>query len=125
MAQGKTKRRGRNEGSIVHRPDGRWASRIILGRRRSRANLRRRWMYCKTRAEVAANLAHAQSDKARGTFIEPHKVTVGQWLNTWLHDYAKPKVRQTTLDSDDGLVRRHHIPALGCTPLQSLRVDHI
>jgi integrase len=121
----KRKRRGNQEGSIVQRPDGRWASVITLARNPNTGKLRRRWMYGKTRQEVVAKLAHAQSDRARGAFVEPHRMTIGQWLNTWLSDYARPKVRQTTFDNYDGLVRRHLVPVLGRLPLQSLRADHI
>jgi integrase len=78
MAHGQKKRRGRNEGSIGQRPDGRWAAVITRGRDPDTGKLRRRWMYGKTRQEVASKLAHAQSDMARGTFVEPHKVTVAQ-----------------------------------------------
>ena len=119
------KRRGNGEGSIVRKPTGQWMAAMTIGCDPATGKLKRAYFYGKTRAEVSAKLAHAQSDKARGTFVEPHKVIVAQWLETWLEDYARPKVRQTTLDSYEGLIRRHLIPTLGRTPLQSLRSDMV
>jgi integrase len=65
------------------------------------------------------------SDIKRGSFITPHKLTVGQWLTTWLDDYARPKVRPLTFDSYHTMVHRHLIPAIGGIAMQALRPDQI
>jgi Phage integrase, N-terminal SAM-like domain len=38
---------------------------------------------------------------------------LGEWIDTWLHDYNKPEVRATTFDTYETLIRRHLKPALG------------
>lgn len=57
------KRRGRGEGSITHRPDGRWMARVDLGvqdgKRRYKA------LYGKTRKDVAGKLTNAARSPAR------------------------------------------------------------
>jgi len=51
------RRRGHGEGSIYRRPDGRWAATIDLGWQGGKR--RRKFLYGKTRAEVARRLATA------------------------------------------------------------------
>nr|2KKP_A Chain A, Phage integrase [Moorella thermoacetica ATCC 39073] len=53
--------------------------------------------------------------------IEPSKITVEQWLNRWLTDYAKPHLRQSTWESYETVLRLHVIPTLGSIPLKKLQ----
>src|SRR5262245_11939622 len=68
--------------------------------------------YGKTRQEVADKLAKALHDKQHGTFVKPHKLTLGDWLDTWLQEYKRPRIRAITFDSYEMLIRRHIKPAL-------------
>jgi len=52
-------------------------------------------------------------------------MTVGTWLDTWLHDYKKPEVRATTFNNYETLIRRHLKPALGHLLLKDLRPEHL
>jgi integrase len=74
---------------------------------------------------VADRLAAASSDLNRGTFVAPRKLTVGQWLTTWLQEYKRPSVSAVTFDSYEILVCRHLIPTLGHIPLKDLRPEHV
>jgi integrase len=121
----KAKRRGNNEGSITKRKDGRWMASITIGRDPATGKLKRSYFYAKTRQEAADQLSKALSDLSRGAFVAPHKLTLGQWLTTWLRDYVKPKVRPLTFDNYDMFIRRHLAPALGHIPLKDLRPDHV
>src|SRR5262244_2607133 len=119
------KKRGNNEGTIVRRKDGRWMASITIGRDPATGKLKRASFYGKTRHEAAEHLAKALRDKGHGVFVAPHRLTLGEWLHTWLHDYKKPKVRATTFDAYETLMRRHLIPVLGHIPLKDLRPDHL
>jgi integrase len=57
---------------------------ITVGHDPVTGKLKRTSFYGKTRQDAADQLAHALSDLGRGTFVTPHKLTVGQWLETWL-----------------------------------------
>src|SRR5215510_12039395 len=119
------KKRGNNEGSITRRPDGRWMAQVTIGRDPATGKPKRATFYGKTRQDVADKLTKALRDKQQGTFVAPHKLTLGAWLATWLWEYKKPKVRQGTFDSYERIVRRHLTPALGHISLQDLRPEHV
>lgn len=119
------KKRGNNEGSIGRRKDGLWQASIIIGRDPLTGKLKRAFFYAKTHKEAADKLTKALRDKAQGTFVAPHKLTLGEWLDTWLHEYKKPSVRPLTFDSYEALVRCHIKPTLGHIPLQDLRPEHL
>jgi integrase len=121
----KVKRRGNNEGSITRRKDGRYVARITIGRDPATGKLKRAHFYGKTRQEAAEQLARALSDLGRGTFVAPHKLSVGEWLNTWLQEYKKPSIRPVTYDSYTTMIRYHLKPALGHIPLRDPRPDQV
>ena len=81
--------RGKNQGSITRRPDGRWEARITLddGTRRS--------LYGRTEGEAHRKLVDAlyarQSNEARSDSIR-----LGDFLDNWLERIAKPRIRAQT-----------------------------
>lgn len=90
------KRRGRGEGSISKRKDGRWEARLSLpagpdGKRR------RRVVYGKTRQEVADKLHELQHARRAGASIAASRLTVDQYLEDWIRDVIAPRVRESTL----------------------------
>jgi integrase len=117
------KKRGNNEGSIVRRKDGLWMAQMTVGRNPETGKPKRATFYGKTRKEVADKLAKALQDKNQGTFVVPHKLTLGEWLDTWLWDYKKPSLRPVTFDSYEQHVRCHLKPALGTIPVRDLRPE--
>jgi integrase len=119
------KKRGNNEGSITRRPDGRWMAQVTIGRDPATGKPRRATFYGKTRQEVADKLTKALRDKQQGTFVAPHKLTLGEWLDTWLKEYVCPTVRPLTYVSYETLARKHFTPVLGHIALQDLRPEHI
>src|SRR5262249_48163717 len=115
------KKRGNNEGSITRRPDGRWMAQVTIGRDPATGKPRRATFYGKTRQDVADKLTKALRDKQQGTFVAPHKLTLGGWLDTWLWEYKKPALRPLSLTKYETVIRRHLKPALGHIPVQDLR----
>jgi integrase len=81
------KRRGTMEGSVMWRKDGRWTAQMTIGRDPATGKLKRADFYGKTRQEAADQLAKALSDVSRGSFVPPHKISLGEWLDVWLRDY--------------------------------------
>lgn len=61
----------------------------------------------------------------QGTYIEPKKTTISEWLDTWLNDYKKMDLRQTTWESYEYIARLHIKPELGAMHIQSLRPDDL
>jgi integrase len=116
-------KRGQNEGSIYRRNDGRWAAAINLGYQGGK--LKRKTFYGKTRAEVADKLTAALSDQRKGIPLVTERQTVGQFLDRWLKDCVKPKVRPNTYSSYEQNVRLHLKPELGRIQLNKLSPQHV
>jgi hypothetical protein len=106
-------RRGRNEGSINKRADGRWEARLTLidGKRKS--------YYGKTRKEVADKLRQALQDQAEGLPIVAEKITIGQHLEAWLKTSAL-RTDPSTHMRYENLVRLRLGPAFGSMLLARL-----
>src|SRR5216683_1935961 len=119
------KKRGNNEGSITRRKNGLWMAQVTIGRDPETGKPRRATFYGKTRQEVAEKLTKALRERQQGTFVSPHKLTLGEWLETWLQHYKRPRIRPSTLDSYEIIIRRHVTPALGHIALQDLRPEHL
>src|SRR5438045_1615773 len=110
-------RRANGEGSIYLRKDGRWTAAIsVYGRRYA--------VYGKTRREVAEKLVQFQRGSQAGQLVEPAKLTVSEYLTTWL-EVTKPTLRPTSWASYEELARVHVVPALGGLRLQALRPLHL
>lgn len=118
-----TKKRGQGEGNIYKRTDGRWAARVSVGYRNGKRS--RRWVYGKTRADVANKLRALIVAHQDGTLVAPGRETVAQFLTRWLEDSAKSKLRPRTYASYSQVVRLHIEPNLGRVPLQRLAPHHV
>lgn len=115
-------RRGKGDGSISQRADGRWMARVDLGWKNGRRD--RKYFYGATRAEVRDRLTKALRDVQLGASLGDDRQTVGGFLETWL-EAAASTVRPKTLVSYRQLVRLHLKPGLGHHKLAKLKPDHV
>jgi integrase len=116
-------RRGKNEGSIYKRRDGRWTATITTGREAGRR--RRHSFYGKTRAEVAAKLATALRNQQSRLRFPDERLTVTAFLTYWLKESAAQTLRPRTLVSYRLIVEKHLTPILGMHRLVKLAPEHI
>jgi integrase len=119
-----SKRRGSGEGSIFRRADGLWAATIVVGYNGSGKRLSRT-VYGKTKGEVQAKLSILHSQRATGTLTKADRMTVAAYLATWLNDYSRPRVRETTSLSYASVIRAQIAPRIGGVVLQSLTPLHV
>jgi len=112
------RRRGRGEGSIALRKDGRWMGRIDLGWRDGKR--RGKAIYGPTRRAVADRMAEILRSAQDGTLIQDERQTVARFLNHWLSDVARPRVRPRTLTTYEAAVERHIAPHIGRIRLTKL-----
>lgn len=113
-------RRGNKEGSIRHRKDGRWEARIFLGYHPDTGKPRQHSKYFRTRRGAQDWLTKSTHERQTGAFVEPNTLTVGEWLNRWLHDYAKTHLRPATWELYQMILRCHLLPAFGKMPLRKI-----
>ena len=80
MAKKRT-RAANGMGTVRQRKDGTWEGRYTApdGRQRS--------VYAKTEAEVTRKLRAILHEIDSGAWLEPSRMTVGEWLDIWLQDY--------------------------------------
>jgi integrase len=83
-------RRGRGEGSIVQRADGRWMGRVDLGWREGKR--RTKAVYGRTRRAVADRVSAIIRAAQEGTLVEDERQTIGQYMSRWLVDVARSRV---------------------------------
>ena len=50
-------------------------------------------------------------------------ITLGDWMDRWLEDYARPTVKLSTYSSYEMYIRRHIKPNIGGLYMSSIRVD--
>ncbi len=115
-------KRGNGEGSISRRKKGGWMAQYAVYTADGR---KRKTLYGKTRAEVAAQLAKALSDREVGLVFDTGNLTLGEYLGRWLSDSVKSTVRASTFERHEQLVRCHIRPALGEIKLKALTPSHV
>ena len=52
--------------------------------------------------------------------VKAEKYTVGQWMDVWLENYAKLKVRPSSYKTYQGFINHHLKPHIGDMPLKKL-----
>lgn len=117
-------KRGHGEGTIYRRKDGRWEAKtpLVYG---PDGELKRLTRYFKTRKEAQEWLAQVQYERRAGTWVDPHKVTVGEWVIRWLEEHKKGSLRRKTWDGYMDMARNHIIPEIGHVPLMQLQTSDL
>lgn len=113
-------KRANNEGSIRQRPDGRWEARYTVGTNPGTGKPIRKSIYGDTQQEVAKKLRAATTAIDEGTYMEPSKMTVGQWIDIWTKDYTN-HLKPGTIALYEKSGRNYIKPYLGNVKLSSLK----
>ena len=120
----KSTRNAQGSGTIRQRSDGRWEARYTVGRDPGTGKQIQRSVYGATQQEVRKKLAQVTTDIDGGTYKEPCKMTLSQWLDIWSTEYlggVKPK----TVESYCCQIKVHIKPALGAVKLETLNTHMI
>ena len=117
-------RNAQGNGSIRRRKDGKWEGRYTLGRDPKTGKQVQKSVYGKTQQEVRKKMAQITADIDNGVFIEPSKITVGEWLDVFLKEYNRD-VKEFTQKSYEVYCDRHLKPMLGRIKLTSLTAPMI
>jgi len=121
-------RRGRGEGTIRHRADGRWNGRLrftdpITG------FSERIDFYGATRSDVVDQLAAARRRLRSRQAPRDESIALTDFLELWLEDTVKPTKRAATYRSYSGIVKEHlNKSRLAPMPLRELRevqIQHV
>jgi integrase len=112
------------KGHIRERSPGHWA--IVLDLRDPETGKRKRkWHAFKgTKRQAQTECSRLITEMSRGTYLEPAKVTVAQFLDRWL-DHTEPNVAPRTLERYQEIARKNLAPLLGHALLMRLRPEQI
>lgn len=117
------KRRTRGDGAFYQNAAGVWVGRVELPQKDGKR--RYKWVSSKDRNVAIGKLKKLRADVDGGRIAVTGTTTVAKWLERWLEDIAKPRVRPTTLVDYRSVVRNHIIPAIGTRRLDKLTTDHV
>jgi len=118
------KRKGNGEGTVYRRPNGTWVGQISYidpGTGKSK----RKSSFGKTKAEVLAKMQENQQLKTTGRLTEQSKLTLGEWMDTWLEDYKKDSLKLSTYDSYCRLIKTHIKPKLGGLKIINIKTNDL
>jgi integrase len=112
-------RRGRGEGTVYQRKDGRWSASFYL------ENRKRKTVYGNTRKEAYEKLQKALMEYRQGLLATGPRQTVKQYLEYWLEHVHKQSIRLHTYIKVRELLDLHILPQLGHLQLQKLTIQHV
>ena len=112
-------------GSLRKRGEQTWEVRSELGRDPDTGKRRFRYQYVQgTKKQAEQALTATLHRRDTGTDVVPTRITVGEFLDRWLRDYAEVNVAPSTFQRYRQIVNRLK-PHLATVRLQALRPAHI
>jgi len=73
-----------------------------------------------TKKEAQKVMNEMLNDLNKGTFIEPKKVNLAEYLDEWMKTYVEPSLAKTTIESYKANIYGHIIPNIGDIEIQKL-----
>jgi integrase len=103
-----------------------WCVVVDVGRDAETGKRRQSWKSgFRTRREAERGLTELLGRLEGGSFVEPTRQTVGDFLCEWLAAIEARGLRPNTLSTYRMLVEKHLIPRVGSVPLQKLSASHL
>ena len=106
------KRRANGEGNIRKRKDGRWEGRYTVGHDPETGKAIIKNVLGKTQNEVKEKLKKAIEENVGIDYGRAKTYTVGTWLEVWMENYAKIKLRPSTFKTSQGFLKNHIKPQI-------------
>lgn len=102
-----------------------WEARYTAGADPGTGKQIQRSISGKTQKEVAQKLKAVLRDLDTHTYTAPNKMTLGEWLDTWLAEYVQPSVKPLTYSTYETRIRTRLKPSLGNIKLTELNATQI
>lgn len=116
------------KGSIFkqkNQAEGSWTIVLSLGTDATGKRVRQCYTFKGNKHEAEKRLRELLSEHDKGTLAKPSKLTVAEYLERWLSEYAKSKLTPASYVRYSGLVHGHLIPAFGAVPLVQFKPEHL
>ena len=111
------KRRPSGDGMVRKREDGRWEGRIVIGHKEDGSPIFKS-VFAKTQKDLLPKLLQLLAEYQGVELSGDSDMTLGEWIDRWLRDYAQPVLRSTTLERYRGMITQYIRPALGDKPVR-------
>lgn len=112
------------KGHITQRAKGTWSVIVELGRD-ANGKRKQKWITVKgTKKKAQSELNQLLVSLDQGTYVEPTKQTVAEFLRLWI-SITESKVAPKTFDRYQEIIEKHLIPNLGHYRLTKLSTDAI
>lgn len=112
------------KGHIRERSPGHWAI-VIDTRDPATGKRKRKWhSFRGTKRQAQDERTRLLSEMQRGEYIEPDKITVGEFLERWLAD-CRPRVGAKTYERYEQMCRKNIVPLLGAIALNKLKPEQV
>jgi integrase len=113
-------------GHIRRRGEGTWELKFDLGRDPLTGKRQVRYVSFKgTKREAQAELARLLAEAQGGTYVDPSKVSVSEFLDRWARDWVSMNVSPKTGERYRQLLDNQVKPHVGALPIQKLRPVHL
>ena len=113
------KRRPSGDGMVRKREDGRWEGRIVVGHKENDEPIFQ-YVLAPTQKELLAKL-HQNIEIFRDVELcEDSRMTLAQWLDRWLDEYAAPRLRESTMSGYRIYAEQYINPRLGGKKMTSI-----
>lgn len=114
--RGHITKRGKDSYSIV----------ISLGKDPATGKYRYQWVSVKgTKKDAEKRLSELLHQLDTGTFVNPGRTTLAEYLQRWLQEYTKPNLSPRGFERYESITRVHLIPRLGNIPLVQLTSEQL
>lgn len=100
-----------------------WQAQVNLGYDPGTGKYRRKTIFGRTQEECRQKLIKALAEIQQGTFVYDDSTKLSDWLDTWLEEYKKGKIRPTTYANYESIIRVHIKAKLGQAKLKDLTPD--
>ena len=97
---------------VRKREDGRWEGHIVIGHKENGAPIFH-YLSARTQKELLEKLHRCMEEYDGAELTEDCRMTLGEWLEVWLAECAKPSVRPSTFEGYRAYVRDKIVPYLG------------
>ena len=101
-----------------------WEARVTVGRDPGTGKQIQRSFSGKTQKEVREKMQAAAVAVNEGSYTDPSRLTVGQWLDIWARDYLG-SVKPFTVLNYSQHIKNHIKPAMGAIKLEALNAHTI
>ena len=118
------KRRGAGDGALHKHAGGIWEGRVDIppgpdGKRRTRS------VYAKDRSACADKLRKLQDEVNAGLVSSAPATTVGDWLDYWLANIHRSRIKPSTRTDYAGVIKNDIKPRIGAKKLKALQSEDV